>query len=41
MSNKRRSFNEMTRVQLPAIVHLTKLGYQYIGKITDEMKDDV
>ncbi|MDC4183627.1 HsdR family type I site-specific deoxyribonuclease [Mycoplasma bradburyae] len=40
MANKKSLFNEMTRVQLPAIVHLTRLGYQYIGKITEEMKGD-
>ncbi|MDC4163093.1 DEAD/DEAH box helicase family protein [Mycoplasma sp. T363T] len=40
MTNKKSLFNEKTRVQLPAIVHLTRLGYQYIGKITEEMKGD-
>ncbi len=25
-------FNEFTRVQIPSLLHLTKLGYQYIGK---------
>ena len=29
-------FNELTRVQMPAMMHLTKLGYEYIGKITKE-----
>lgn len=29
-------FNETTRVQMPAIVHLTRLGYQYFGKISEE-----
>ena len=29
--------NEATRVQMPALVHLTRLGYQYYGKITEEM----
>ena len=24
--------NEKTRVQMPALVHLTRLGYEYIGK---------
>lgn len=32
---KRSSFNEATRVQMPALVHLTRLGYQYYGKISD------
>ncbi len=26
-------FNEATRVQMPALVHLTRLGYKYFGKI--------
>ena len=26
-------FTEMTRVQMPAMVHLTRLGYKYFGKI--------
>ena len=30
-------FNEATRVQMPALVHLTRLGYTYFGKITEEM----
>ncbi|MCM1508628.1 MAG: HsdR family type I site-specific deoxyribonuclease [Ruminococcus flavefaciens] len=30
-------FNEMTRVQMPALVHLTKLGYSYYGKISENM----
>lgn len=34
MSNK---FNEATRVQMPAMVHLTRLGYEYFGKVTEEM----
>ena len=25
--------NEKTRVQMPALVHLTRLGYEYIGKL--------
>ena len=29
-------FNEATRVQMPALVHLTRLGYQYFGKISEE-----
>jgi len=29
-------FNELTRVQMPAMMHLSKLGYKYIGKITKE-----
>jgi type I restriction enzyme R subunit len=30
-------FNEATRVQMPALVHLTRIGYEYFGKITDDM----
>lgn len=29
-------FSEATRVQMPALVHLTRLGYQYFGKISEE-----
>ena len=29
-------FNEATRVQMPALVHLTRLGYSYFGKISEE-----
>ena len=28
-------FNEATRVQMPAMVHLTRLGYKYAGKISE------
>lgn len=34
-------FNEATRVQMPALVHLTKLGYTYFGKISEEMSGKV
>lgn len=30
------NFNEATRVQMPALVHLTRLGYKYFGKISEE-----
>jgi type I restriction enzyme R subunit len=30
-------FNEATRVQMPAMVHLLRLGYSYFGKISEEM----
>ena len=36
-SGKKNIFNEATRVQMPALVHLTKLGYTYFGKISEEM----
>lgn len=29
-------FNEATRVQMPALVHLTRLGYTYYGKIAED-----
>ena len=28
-----KNYNEKTRVQMPAMVHLTRLGYKYIGKL--------
>lgn len=31
-----RYFNEASRVQMPALVHLSRLGYEYVGKISDE-----
>jgi len=31
-----KEFNEATRVQLPALVHLTRLGYRYYGKLSEE-----
>lgn len=31
-------FNEATRVQMPAMVHLTRLGYSYFGKISEDMR---
>ena len=36
-SGKKNMFNEATRVQMPAMVHLTRLGYTYFGKITEDM----
>ena len=33
-----KDFNEATRVQMPALVHLSRLGYKYFGKITEDMK---
>ena len=33
---KKSLFNEATRVQMPALVHLTRLGYTYYGKISEE-----
>lgn len=34
--NGKTLFNEATRVQMPALVHLTRLGYKYFGKISEE-----
>ena len=34
-------FNESTRVQMPALVHLTRLGYEYFGKIHGDMAGKV
>ena len=35
--NGKMLFNEATRVQMPALVHLTRLGYEYFGKINEDM----
>lgn len=40
-SNGKSLFNEMTRVQMPVLVHLTKLGYTYYGRIFEDMADTV
>lgn len=34
-------FTELTRVQIPAILHLTRIGYQYFGRITEDMAGTV
>ncbi len=34
-------FTEATRVQMPAMVHLTRLGYTYFGKISKESEGEV
>ena len=31
-----KQFSEATRVQMPAMVHLTRLGYSYFGKISED-----
>lgn len=31
-----KNHNEKTRVQMPAMVHLLRLGYKYIGKMYEE-----
>ena len=30
-------FNEATRVQIPALIHLNRLEYKYFGKISENM----
>lgn len=40
MSN-RRFFTELTRVQIPAILHLTRMGCTYFGKISEDRADIV
>lgn len=41
MPEHRSMFNEATRVQMPALVHLTRLGYKYYGKISEDMAGTV
>ncbi len=36
-----RTFNEATRVQMPAMVHLQRLGYKYYGKLLEEDADNL
>lgn len=37
VTNGTLKFTEATRVQMPALVHLTRIGYEYFGKINEEM----
>ena len=37
MPGQRTQWNEATRVQMPALVHLTRIGYTYFGRITEDM----
>ena len=30
-------FNEATRVQIPSMIHLTRIGYSYFGKLNEDM----
>ena len=39
--NGKTLFNGATRVQMPALVHLTRLGYSYFGKINEDMTGSV
>ena len=36
-----KQFSEATRVQMPAMAHLTRLGYSYFGKISEEVSGSV
>lgn len=37
MPNYKNKFNEATRVQMPALIHLDRLGYDYFGKVSEDM----
>ncbi|MFR2570762.1 MAG: hypothetical protein ACLS90_03540, partial [Clostridia bacterium] len=37
----RNTFTELTRVQMPAMIHLTRLGYKYFGKIKKKMAGNI
>lgn len=41
MPQQKSQWNEATRVQMPALVHLTRIGYTYFGKITEDMAGSV
>lgn len=41
MPNSNNQWNEATRVQMPALVHLSRIGYTYFGKITDNMANTI
>ena len=41
MPGQRTQWNEATRVQMPALVHLTRIGYTYFGKLTEDMAGSV
>ena len=36
-----KQYSEATRVQMPEMVHLTRLGYTYFGKIYEDMSGTV
>lgn len=36
-----KQFSEATRVQMPAMVHLTRIGYTYFGKLSEEKNGTV
>lgn len=39
MSFKAEKFNEATRVQIPALVHLLRIGYRYYGKMSENNRN--
>lgn len=41
MTTQRTCWNELTRVQMPALVHLTRIGYTYFGKISEDDRHTV
>ena len=41
MPNSNIQWNEATRVQMPALVHLSRIGYTYFGKITENMANTI
>ena len=36
-----KQFSEATRVQMPAMVHLTRIGYTYFGKLGEDRNGTV
>jgi hypothetical protein len=38
MTTVGQNFNEITRVQIPALVHLSRLGYDYLSTKSDDSK---
>ena len=36
-----RNFNEDSRVKIPALVHLTRLGYEYLSIKDDNIKNSI
>ena len=36
-----KQFSEATRVQMPAMVHLTRIGYTYFGKLSEDKNGTV
>lgn len=36
-----KQFSEATRVQMPAMVHLTRIGYTYLGKLSEDKRSSI